>query len=617
MLALLIGGGGLIAGCSRAKAPLSPAPTLSGFVKAWARQDWRAMESFVLKPPSTFLSANAAAYADLHVEEASVVAGTPVVHDTTAVAPITETLHVAFLGPLTIHTSLHLVEASQRWHVTWSPTTIDPALGAGDRFSVAYVWPKRAPILGAGGVVLADEQPPMVVVGVQGSFITDAASLSKALIAAGAPAAAVSKAVTAATANPTAFEPVFEISAAEYDKLKPIIYPLPGTVFQTVGGTQPDPAIAPLIGALGPITKPELRLLGPPYQAGSIVGVSGLEQSRQTQLAGTPGGVVTISGGRSGPVATLATFPARPGTPVVTSIDPAFQQAAETALAGVAEESALVAMNTSTGQVEAVVNHNTGGSDLALDGALPPGSTFKVITSTALIGLGLTPLSAATCPTKIDVDGEILHNAGNEAPVANMLQAFTESCNTAFIGLAMAHLTAASYHDAAAIYDIGAPPRMGVPAFAGSVPLALGQTAIAESAIGQDQVVVSPLNLATAASAVASSVVREPRLVAGAPDDRARTHKLPSPLVADLHEMMLSVVQSGTAAGTGLPAGTYAKTGTAEYGSGNPLPLDAWLMGWNGNTAFAMVVVNSPGDGGPTDGPIVAQFLNAVAGLGG
>jgi len=540
-----------------------------------------------------------------------------VVHDTTAVAPITETLHVAFLGPLTIHTSLHLVEASQRWHVTWSPTTIDPALGAGDRFSVAYVWPKRAPILGAGGVVLADEQPPMVVVGVQGSFITDAASLSKALIAAGAPAAAVSKAVTAATANPTAFEPVFEISAAEYDKLKPIIYPLPGTVFQTVGGTQPDPAIAPLIGALGPITKPELRLLGPPYQAGSIVGVSGLEQSRQTQLAGTPGGVVTISGGRSGPVATLATFPARPGTPVVTSIDPAFQQAAETALAGVAEESALVAMNTSTGQVEAVVNHNTGGSDLALDGALPPGSTFKVITSTALIGLGLTPLSAATCPTKIDVDGEILHNAGNEAPVANMLQAFTESCNTAFIGLAMAHLTAASYHDAAAIYDIGAPPRMGVPAFAGSVPLALGQTAIAESAIGQDQVVVSPLNLATAASAVASSVVREPRLVAGAPDDRARTHKLPSPLVADLHEMMLSVVQSGTAAGTGLPAGTYAKTGTAEYGSGNPLPLDAWLMGWNGNTAFAMVVVNSPGDGGPTDGPIVAQFLNAVAGLGG
>ncbi len=36
----------------------------------------------------------------------------------------------------------------------------------------------------------------------------------------------------------------------------------------------------------------------------------------------------------------------------------------------------------------------------------------------------------------------------------------------------------------------------------------------------------------------------------------------------DLRSMMLSVVQSGTASGTGLPAGTHAKTGTAEYGPG-------------------------------------------------
>jgi len=76
--------------------------------------------------------------------------------------------------------------------------------------------------------------------------------------------------------------------------------------------------------------------------------------------------------------------------------------------------------------------------------------------------------------------------------------------------------------------------------------------------------------------------------------------------------MMLSVVQYGTAAGTGLPPGTYAKTGTAEYGSGPTLPIDAWLMGFNGNIAFAMIDVDAPGDGGPTDGPIVANFLNAL-----
>jgi cell division protein FtsI/penicillin-binding protein 2 len=81
--------------------------------------------------------------------------------------------------------------------------------------------------------------------------------------------------------------------------------------------------------------------------------------------------------------------------------------------------------------------------------------------------------------------------------------------------------------------------------------------------------------------------------------------------------MMLSVVQSGTAAGTGLPPGTYAKTGTAEYGSGTPLSIDAWLAGFNGNIAFAMVDVGSPGFGGPTDGPIVAKFLDAVNGQSG
>ena len=83
-------------------------------------------------------------------------------------------------------------------------------------------------------------------------------------------------------------------------------------------------------------------------------------------------------------------------------------------------------------------------------------------------------------------------------------------------------------------------------------------------------------------------------------------------MVTDLHEMMASVVSQGTAAGQGLPSGTYAKTGTAEYGTSQPLKLDAWLMGFKGNIAFAALVVNSSGNGGPTCGPIVARFLNGL-----
>ena len=77
--------------------------------------------------------------------------------------------------------------------------------------------------------------------------------------------------------------------------------------------------------------------------------------------------------------------------------------------------------------------------------------------------------------------------------------------------------------------------------------------------------------------------------------------------------MMARVVASGTAAGTGLPAGTYAETGTAAVRLGAAAqPVDAWLMGYRGDVAFAVVVQNAPGNGGPTAGPIIARFLNAI-----
>jgi cell division protein FtsI/penicillin-binding protein 2 len=153
---------------------------------------------------------------------------------------------------------------------------------------------------------------------------------------------------------------------------------------------------------------------------------------------------------------------------------------------------------------------------------------------------------------------------------------------------------------------------MGYPAATGRVPVPADGAALAATAIGQGSVVLSPLQLAAIAADVARGAVRPPRLVAGAPADGAAPSPLPPTVVADLHTMMASVVASGTAAGTGLPAGTFAKTGTAEYGSGNPLPTDAWLMGWHGDIAFAMVEQNSKGNGGPVDGPVVARFLRAL-----
>jgi cell division protein FtsI/penicillin-binding protein 2 len=75
--------------------------------------------------------------------------------------------------------------------------------------------------------------------------------------------------------------------------------------------------------------------------------------------------------------------------------------------------------------------------------------------------------------------------------------------------------------------------------------------------------------------------------------------------------MMAAVVASGTAAGAGLPAGTFAKTGTAEFGSAVPPQTHAWLIGFDQDVAFA-VFVDIGVSGGKVAAPLAARFLKAL-----
>jgi hypothetical protein len=610
-------GAGLLGGCSGA--PPTPQATAAAYLAAWARQDWAAMQKLTSRPPADFTAVNQAAFRDLTVRQASFTPGSMRTGTSTASAPLTERLTLAGLGTITVKSALHLVLTQGKWLVKWSPATIAPPLRAGDQLSLRTTWPARAAVLGAGGAPLTS-QGQVVTIGVEGARISNAGTLKSALVAAGAPAAAAASAIAAARAHPTFFEPVFTVSRARYTQLEPAIYPLPGTVFQSgTALTALTPGLtAGVVGTIGPVTAEELSQLGAPYTARDSVGQTGLEQADERQLAGTPGATVSVVSGRGAQVATLATLPPHPGIPVTTTIDPSVQRAAEAALAGESKSAALVAVNASTGAVLAAVSVNSGGFDQAVDGGFPPGSTFKVVTSTALISHGLTPRSAASCPGTATVDGEVFHNAESEAPVSNLLQAFTESCNTAFINLTTRHLSAPDFPSAAQMLGLGPKPDIGLVAFGGSVPQPRDEADLAATSIGQGRVLVSPLGMAMVAATADTGTVRAPRLVTRVTDGAAAAitgappRQLPAPVVSDLHEMMASVVSRGTAAGQGLPAGTYAKTGTAQYGTTKPLKLDAWLMGFRGDIAFAALVVNSPGNGGPTCGPIVAKFLRGL-----
>lgn len=604
----------------------SPSTTVSSFLAAWSRGDGPALEALVDRPPAGLAAILSGITAGLHATSVSRSASRPTVHGSQASSTLTSVYTLPGTGQWKVSSTVHLDRRGADWYVRWSPALVAPGLAGGERLAVEAQWAPRAAITGAGGQPLT-VQGDVVEVGVEGARVKDPAALTALLVGAGAPAAAVSAALSAAAAHPTFFEPVLQLTDAGFAALggdSGALYQAPGTVFRhTTSRAAVTPGLgAHLVGSVGPITADELGHLGAPYTATSTVGQGGLESYYERQLAGTPGATIEIvtAGGRV--VSTVATFAPVAGRPVATSIDPAVQVAAEQALStlggagGTAAggvTAGFVALRVSTGEILASLSlPATAPFDSALNGAFPPGSTFKILTSTALFRAGLSPASPASCPTTADVDGEVFHNAQGDRPVSDVAGAFTESCNTAFIQLASSDLHATDFTAAATLYGLGSPIHMGYPAFAGRVPPPADGAALAATAIGQAGVVVSPLDMAAVAADVARGSVREPRLVAGAPSDSAPPRPLDPTVTAELKSMMASVVATGTAAGTGLPAGTYAKTGTAEYGTGGPPPIDAWLVGWHGDVAFAMVVQDSRGDGGPVDGPVIARFLDAL-----
>ena len=94
----------------------------------------------------------------------------------------------------------------------------------------------------------------------------------------------------------------------------------------------------------------------------------------------------------------------------------------------------MVVIQPSTGKFLAIAN-NDGFNDFALTAAVAPGSTMKVITSTALINAGVvTAYSAVACPEAYTVQGITYHNDNNESEPASapFITDFAQSCNNAF-----------------------------------------------------------------------------------------------------------------------------------------------------------------------------------------
>ncbi|MCX7971112.1 MAG: penicillin-binding protein 2, partial [Negativicutes bacterium] len=348
-----------------------------------------------------------------------------------------------------------------------------------------------------------------------------------------------------------------------------------------------------------------------------------------------------------GPVAEL--LGRKRGDDVRLTIDSRLQQAAYQALAG--HRGAVVLIDVNGGGILAMASRPTfdpatvdqqwtsltAGDDGSLlnrasQGLYPPGSVAKIITLTTALAAGLaTPASRYEDTGQVTIGRDyVLQNDDREAlGTVSLEKAFALSSNTVFasLGLALGDSgLAAGYHRFGFDREIPFPLANERPHLPDFPHLTDGE--LAQVAIGQGSLLVTPLRMAMAIQAVANrGTMLEPQMIVGRSYDgdggsgrqpaAAWLDVCPPQVAGTVAEMMRAVVEYGTArflAGYGV--NIAGKTGTAQNPHGQP---HSWFVGFapydRPQVAVAVVVENA-GYGAEYAGPVAGRLLKMALEVG-
>lgn len=594
--------------------PGGPEPEARAYLAAWAANDLAAQRAVLAEVPSDFDGQHTRWRQSL-----SVVASRFDLLDVTpegegfAVASFRGVHTLRGLGDWEVESKLRFEKREGRWRLRWTPAVLHPEARRGDRFARTRSWGPRAALLDARGEPLT-VPGEVITVGVDPRKVKDTAAVAAALQAQlGVDPARLDAALKAGNAKPDPFVALIDVRPERYQLVRPALAPVPGIFFRKKPArlTPFEGFAAHTLGRVGEVTAEALQTLGVPYQAGDVVGLSGLERAMERQLAGKPSGEVQLIRASGEPVV-LFHFAGEDGKPVRTTLRRDVQAAAEAALGDSFQPAALVAVEASTGNVLAVVSRPLGEPlHRAMTGRYPPGSTFKVVTAEALLESGLNPDSRVTCPPEAAVGPKHFRNFEGEALGDTTLRkAFALSCNTAFILLG-AKLRTKALDTAAQRFGFGVDYAVGLPSPGATFPEPQDDIERAAAAIGQGRVLATPLHMASVAAAVGEGTWHAPRLLADAEEGPHESLARGAPEA--LRELMRAVVANGTARAAREIPGLVGKTGTAEFGTAQPPQTHAWFIGLYQGIGFA-VFVEGGGVGGRVAVPIATRFVQGLAG---
>jgi len=549
--------------------------------------------------------------------------------------------------------SATLTWTDNQWLVDWNPTVVHPQLTSTTRLYYERTQADRGSITGAGGVAIVEDRT-VYKVGIDKTRVDQAQqdASARALAAlVGVDAEAFAQQVAAS--GPQAF--VLAITLRQGQVPSQIGDVAGASALETTLPLAPWSNFADgLMGTAGEATAEAIEAGDGKVVEGDIVGLSGLQAEHDEQLRGSPGHTISIiprsesqlaslppatpdasssSSGTATPGAgssstqpsasssgssgsgdeqLLFSLAAVDGTDLETTIDLELQRKAEGVLAAYTSELVMaVVLDRQTGAILAAANSPVEESqNFALTGAYPPGSTMKIVTSLALIRRGMTPDSLVNCTETAEINGRVFHNYNGYPSAYNgmipLRTAVQKSCNTAFMNASL-DLSPDELRDAAASLGIGMDLDAGFDAFYGTVPTLDDSVVRAASAIGQGDVLVSPMALAAEAASAASGHTVVPYLLTQqVPTSTGQA--LTESEAAALRDLMGAVVQSGGTLSQMAGVLDGAKSGTAEYTNDDPPKTHSWVVGYDDR--YAVSVMQYTNNGGSIPQDVVTALLS-------
>jgi penicillin-binding protein 2 len=441
--------------------------------------------------------------------------------------------------------------------------------------------------------------------------------------------------------------------------------------FQTVG--------AHLFGTIGEVTKQELRqgrYAG--VTLGDRVGQSGIEYTYDRYLRGRNGASRIQVDALGRPRGELAVRDPTPGKQLRLSIDLAVQKAGQKALESFGKPGAFVALDPNSGEVLGLGSNPSydpnvfakslrasvykrlkspeNGAPLAnraTQGLYPTGSTFKLITSTAVLESGLiTPATVLFDGGSLSVGGLTFKNAGGASYGALSLPRALQVSSDVFfyrLGLMADHKGGDVIQKWARRLGIGRPTGIDLPGEVdGLVPSPAWRDRLFRKnltdrpwtpgdninlAVGQGDLQTNPLQLAVAYSTIANGGrVVTPHVGLRVEDSEGRVLQKIEPRPRrrlDISPQTRSAILSGLRAAANDPGGTSApvfqgfpitiagKTGTAERG---PQGDQSWYVAvapYNDPRVVVAVTIERGGFGAEAAAPAARRILAAYFGIKG